>query len=225
MANRFFITGTDTGVGKTRIAAGLLQFARGRGHSVLGLKPVAAGCTFVAGIAMNDDARELQLASDGQPDYATVNPIALQEAIAPHIAAEQEGRVLAAAELVTHCRQLAATAEFTVVEGAGGWLVPLNARETMADIAAGLGYPVILVVGMRLGCINHALLSVASIRASGLQLAGWVANHIDPAMAAADANVRSLEERIDAPLLGRIPWLADPTAQQIAMHMNPGFPA
>jgi dethiobiotin synthetase len=223
MNKSYFITGTDTGVGKTRVAVGLLQVAHDTGRTVLGLKPVAAGYSPVAGIAMNDDARELQLASDGQPDYATVNPIALQEAIAPHIAAEREGRVLGAAALVTHCRQLAVTAQFTVVEGAGGWLVPLNDHETMADIAVGLGYPVILVVGMRLGCINHALLSMASIRRAGLQIAGWVANHIDPTMEAADANVQSIAERIDAPLIGRIPWLAEPTAANIGMHLDAGF--
>jgi dethiobiotin synthetase len=219
MAQAFFITGTDTGVGKTLIATALLQRARDQGKTTLGLKPVAAGCTQLHGEWMNEDAQQLLVASSGQPAYTTVNPVALREAIAPHIAAEQEGRTLCAAELVRHCQPLLGTADFTVIEGAGGWLVPLNATETMADIAAGIGCPVVLVVGLRLGCINHALLTAGAIAAAGLRLAGWIGNHIDPDMAAAAANVATLEQRLAAPLLGRVPYMTTPDARIASKYL------
>jgi dethiobiotin synthetase len=130
--------------------------------------------------------------------------------MAPHIAAEREGRKLQVAELLSHCRPLLDTADFVVLEGAGGWLVPLNATESMADLAVGLGCPVILVVGLRLGCINHALLTAAAIAASGLPLAGWVANQIDPDMAVIAENIATLTARLNAPLLGCIPYLDTP---------------
>jgi len=202
----WFVTGTDTGVGKTFVAAGLLQVARNRGLSTLGLKPVAAGCEEHDGQWGNEDARELQQQSTVQPGYATINPVALREPMAPHIAAQHEGLTLDLATLVAHCRSQFDQAAFGVVEGAGGWLVPLNADRTLADLAQALGCGVVLVVGMRLGCINHALLTAAAIRSTGLPLAGWVANHIDPEMAVQDENVAALAERLEAPLLGRIPY-------------------
>jgi dethiobiotin synthetase len=212
MGQAFFITGTDTDVGKTLIATALLRLARDSGQTTLGLKPVAAGCALVNGQWMNKDAQQLLRASANKPDYATVNPVALREPMAPHIAAEREGRSIHAGELVQHCKAQLSSADFTVIEGAGGWLVPVNAHETMADIAAGIGCPVILVVGMRLGCINHTLLTAAAIAATGLPLAGWVANHIDPDMAVADANIATLENRLAAPLLGRVPYMETPDA-------------
>jgi dethiobiotin synthetase len=219
MAQAFFITGTDTGVGKTLIATALLRLARDSGLTALGLKPVAAGCALVNGEWMNKDAQQLLRASSGNPDYATVNPVALREPMAPHIAAERENRPLQAAELVQHCKAQLASADFTVIEGAGGWLVPLNARETMADIAVGIGCPVILVTGLRLGCINHTLLTAAAIAAAGLPLAGWVANQIDPDMAVADANIETLRERLNAPLLGCVPYLATQSPMLAAKYL------
>jgi len=204
MTKAYFIAGTDTGVGKTLVATSLLHLARARGMSTLGLKPVAAGCELIDGQWMNDDARLLMEASSIAVDYQTVNPLALREAMAPHIAAEREQCDVRCAELVEQCKPLLDMADFTVIEGAGGWQVPLNQSETMADLAAGLNCPVVLVVGMRLGCINHALLTAAAIRRDGLQLAGWIANHIDADMAVADENVVALEQRLDAPLTGRI---------------------
>ena len=155
---------------------------------------------------MNDDARLLMEASSVAVDYTAVNPVALREAMAPHIAAEREGREILCAELVDQYKSLVDQADFTVIEGAGGWQVPLNDTETMANLAAELNFPVILVVGIRLGCINHALLTAAAIRQSGLHMAGWVANHIDADMPVADENVQTLEQRLDAPLAGRIRW-------------------
>ena len=158
---------------------------------------------------MNDDALLLQRCSSLSPDYAAINPVALEPAIAPHIAAEQAGIVLRAAALADQVRaQEAGGAEVLLVEGAGGWLVPLKQTETMADLAVALGYPVILVVGMRLGCINHALLTAAAIRAAGLDLAGWVANCVTPEMDALAENMRTLELRLPALRLGTVPFLA-----------------
>jgi len=206
MTRAFFITGTDTGVGKTLVAAALLHGANATGARTLGLKPVAAGGHMEQGQFVNEDAWQLKQLSTVQPNYADVNPVALKAAIAPHIAAEQEGVFLSAESLATHCRNQAETADFCVIEGAGGWCVPLNASETMVDLAVAIGYPVILTVGIRLGCINHTLVSVAAIEHSGLKLAGWIANEIHPDMPVIDENIATLETRLTAPLLGRIPW-------------------
>lgn len=209
MSNAYFITGTDTGVGKTLVATTMLRLAEQKGLSTLGLKPVSAGCDFIDEQWMNDDARDLMLASTTSPTYANVNPVALRAAMAPHIAAQQESADIQLAELATHCRTQLNNADFCVVEGAGGWQVPLNDTETMADLAVEIGCPVVLVVGMRLGCINHALLTADAICHAGLTLAGWVANHVDQTMIAADENVESLHSRLGAPLLGRIPALSN----------------
>ncbi|MGI9289658.1 MAG: dethiobiotin synthase [Gammaproteobacteria bacterium] len=215
MTHSFFITGTDTGVGKTFIARLLLAAASSKGLSTLGLKPVSAGCEDHDGVFGNEDAVELMKVSTLQPEYREVNPIALTEPMAPHIAAEREGVTISATDLAKHCLQQANRADFCVIEGAGGWDVPLNDVESMPDLAVAIGSPVILVTGMRLGCINHSLLSVQAIQASGLQLAGWVANHIDPDMAAPDENFAALEQRIAAPCLGRIDWSPDQTLLKI----------
>ena len=220
MSKAYFITGTDTGVGKTLIATSLLRLAREQGMSTLGLKPVAAGCELIDGQWMNDDARLLMGASSIDVDYPAVNPIALREAMAPHIAAEREGREINCAELIAHCKFLIGQADFTVIEGAGGWQVPLNDSKTMADLAVGLNYPVILVVGIRLGCINHALLTAAAIRQSGLQLAGWVANHIYSGMAVTDENVATLEQRLGAQMTGRIPWQEEIDLPAFSRQLN-----
>ena len=212
--NAFFITGTDTDAGKTVIAVGLLTAARRAGLSAIGLKPVAAGCDGERdGVAFNADALALLDASTLEVDYATVNPVLLKEPMAPHVAAEKDGVHIEVKTLADRVRRaLAREAELIVVEGAGGWLVPLNARETMADLVAKLDLPVILVVGMRLGCLNHALLTAADIRGRGLALAGWVANCIDPGMAAQRENVEALSDRLDAPMVGRVRHHDSPSA-------------
>ncbi|MBM4196824.1 MAG: dethiobiotin synthase [Gammaproteobacteria bacterium] len=214
---QYFVTGTDTGVGKTLVTAALLAAAHHRGLRTLALKPVAAGCEIRGGEWMNDDARLLRERATTALDYAAVNPVALRLAMAPHLAARAEGRELAVAPLAAHCREVARHAhDLLLAEGAGGWLVPLNERETMADLAAALGWPVVLVVGMRLGCLNHALLTAGTIRAAGLRLAGWVANCIDPDMAARDGNIAALRERLPAPLLGIVPHLPPAGAVEAA---------
>ena len=205
---RFFVTGTDTGVGKTLITSALLLNARAFGLSAVGLKPVSAGCTLVNGQFVNDDALLLQRHASVLLDYAEVNAVALEPAIAPHIAAGRVGTGLSAAGLAAAVTRVAdKDHDVLLVEGAGGWLTPLNDSETMADVAGRLGYPVILVVNMRLGCLNHALLTVQAIQSAGLSLAGWVANSSGPAMEAFDENLQTLERRLNGLRLGTVPHL------------------
>lgn len=203
MAKFLFITGTDTGVGKTRAACALIHAARARGIRVAGFKPIAAGCHEVDGQWRNEDAEALLKACEHDLPYEAVNPIALPEPIAPHLAAERAGQRIDRARLDAAARLLGRSHELVIVEGAGGWAVPLDGAQTFADWVAGHGWPVVLVVGMRLGCLNHALLSAESIQKRN-RLVGWIANVLPPAMPELRANVESLVERLDAPLLGRI---------------------
>lgn len=203
----YFITGTDTNVGKTFIAASLLIAAKERGLTTAALKPVAAGCEKTPEGLRNADALLLQSVITQKLYYEQINPIALEAAIAPHIAAQLEKRSLSADRLAGFCRGVLNTADFTLVEGAGGWRVPINPTETLADLAKALRLPVILVVGVRLGCINHALLTVEAIRNDGLPLVGWIANCIDENMPAQQENIQSLMARIPAPCLAVIPWV------------------
>ena len=208
---QFFVAGTDTGVGKTYVAALLLRAFAAQGKTTLGLKPVAAGCTPTTGGLRNDDALALIAASTVKLPYAQVNPVALVAPVAPHIAAAQENRRLRVAQLAGLVRgaTLQGRADITLVEGAGGWRVPLNEGETLADLARELQLPVILVVGLRLGCLNHALLSARAIRADGCELLGWIGNRIDPDMLEPDGNLDTLRARLPAPCLGVIDYRAD----------------
>lgn len=206
-ARGYFVTGTDTGVGKTLVAAALLHAFAARGLRTVGMKPVAAGCEWRDGVAYWDDVEQLRVAANVDAAQALVNPYRFEPAIAPHIAAAQSGVTIQLDIIARACDALQAQADVVIVEGAGGFRVPLNDHQDMADLARRLSLPVILVVGMRLGCINHALLSAEAIRHAGLPLAGWVANRIDPAMAQFDANLATLQQRLNAPLLGVVPWL------------------
>lgn len=217
---KLFITGTDTDAGKTLVATGLLLKAQSLGLSCFGLKPIAAGCEWHENSHCwhNDDALLLQQASSPSQDYCMHNPIALPEAIAPHIAASINQQTLCLPSLIEACQPgLKQTVDLHLIEGAGGWLVPLNDDETLADFATYLGqemgYDIVLVVGMKLGCINHALLTQQLILAAGLNLVGWVANHVDPEMSAPDANFDYLSTHIQAPCLGRIPFNPNISAQ------------
>ncbi|MCY3838527.1 MAG: dethiobiotin synthase [Gammaproteobacteria bacterium] len=218
----YFVTGTDTEIGKTFIAAALLELARDRGLRCAALKPVAAGCAVVDGELVNDDALQLIAASGTDLDYRTVNPIALEPAIAPHIAAAQAGIELNAAELSRDCLDaLAGEVDFAIIEGAGGWFVPLNATETLADVCLGIGARPILAVGMKLGCLNHALLTARAIAEAGGELAGWVANCPTPEMAVFEENVATLRERLMAPCLGGVPYLgSDATYRHAAPYLD-----
>ena len=212
----FFVTGTDTGVGKTLVSCSLLHGFAASGKSVVGMKPVAAGAVRGARGLINDDVALLRAASNVEAPLALVNPYCFEPPIAPHLAAEQAGAVIELELIIEAYRKLCSAADIVIVEGAGGFCVPLNRGEDSADLAQRLGLPVILVVGLRLGCLNHALLAARAIRAQGLTLAGWIANRIDPTMAAAGRNVAALAERLSAPLLGDIEFTADPEPRRIA---------
>lgn len=217
--NAYFVAGTGTDVGKTWISAALLGAARERGLRSLALKPVASGCESRPEGLRNSDALALQRAMTETLIYGEVNPVALEMPIAPHIAAASVGLELSAGELADHCRGvLQRPHDFALIEGAGGWRVPLNRRETMADLAISLGCPVILVVGMGLGCLSNAILTAEAIKADGLRLAGWVANNPAEAMPFLAENLLTLDERLDAPCLGRVPFL--PNAGAAAPYLK-----
>ncbi|HGM5580076.1 TPA: dethiobiotin synthase [Pseudomonas putida] len=221
MSQAYFIAGTDTDVGKTTIAAGLLRAARNLGRSTLAAKPVASGCTVSAKGLRNSDALALIDESSIKLPYEQVNPCAFEPAIAPHVAAREAGVALRVPNLRDAMNEvLAHKADFTLIEGAGGWRVPLSDHANLSDLAVALKLPVILVVGVRLGCINHALLSAEAIARDGLQLAGWVANIVDPRTSRLEENLASLAERLPAPCLGRVPWLKSAGAEVVAEYLD-----
>ena len=200
----YFITGTDTEVGKTRVSAILLQSLRAAGLRAVGMKPVAAGCELKSGERWNEDVATLSAAGQPAPP-ALINPYLFDDAIAPHIAAAKNNITIEGEHILECYRALAATYDIVIVEGVGGFCVPLGPTFDTAKMASQLGLPVILVVGMRLGCINHALLTAHAIAAHGLQLHGWVANQIDPNMRCLNENIEALATRLRAPLLGVVP--------------------
>lgn len=203
----FFITGTDTDAGKTYVTCALLQAAKAKGLSTAAVKPLAAGGLKTLEGTHNEDALLLQKNCSLPLSYQEVNPLCLEQAIAPHIAAKQAGVSLRAHDLAEHCYAvMAKQADLTLIEGAGGWLVPLNDKEFVADIVLALNIPVVLVVGMRLGCLNHALLTVRAIQNDGVILHGWIANQLDPQMPAYQENLETLKVLIKAPLLSVVPW-------------------
>ncbi len=204
----FFVTGTDTGVGKTLVSAALLRHLGAQGLRAVGMKPVAAGGAEPGATGLvNEDVTALRAAASVEAPLELVNPYLFAPPIAPHIAAQQAGVRIDLARVEACLDALAAQADVVVVEGAGGLLVPINESQTLADLAIRLRLPLILVVGMRLGCINHALLTLEAIERRGLELAGWVANRIDPHMACFDANLATLRARIPAPLLALVPHI------------------
>jgi dethiobiotin synthetase len=221
MAQAYFVTGTDTEVGKTTIAAGLLHAARLHGLSTAAAKPVASGCVSTAQGLRNDDALALLAQCSLPLRYEEVNPLAFEPAIAPHLAAREVGVVLDVASLYQSVRGvLDKGADFSLVEGAGGWRVPLSGAQTLSDLAVALGLPVILVVGVRLGCINHAVLSAEAIARDGLPLAGWVANIIEPQTSRLEENLATLAERLPAPCLGHVPRLQSAQADAVSAYLD-----
>lgn len=220
MAKAFFVSGTDTDVGKTTAAAALLHAAACQGLSTAAVKPVASGCIRENQALRNSDAMTLWAQCTLPLSYAEINPFAFEPAIAPHLAAAEAGVELAVAEIHGAVqRVLAHNADLTLVEGAGGWRVPLSGQACLSDLARALKLPVLLVVGVRLGCINHALLSVEAIQRDGLSLAGWIGNTLDQQMARLDDNLAALNERIPAPCLGVLPRLARPEPVLLANHL------
>lgn len=220
MGQGYFITGTDTGVGKTRVATALLRGWRGQGLRVGAMKPIAAGCRETPDGLRSDDAERLLAECNVPLRYDEVNPYAFAPPIAPHIAAAATGVRIHIESLVANFRRLSAGCDRFLVEGVGGWQVPLDDAFTTADLARALGCPIVVVVGLRLGCLNHALLTVAAIRHAGLELAGWVANTVDPECGHQAALIATLERRWDRAPLGQIPWLADPSCAQFARWLT-----
>ena len=212
----FFITGTDTGCGKTEITLGLMAALQARGHRVLGMKPVASGCDRHPEGLRNADAERIRAQGTHAVPYALVNPYAFLPPIAPHVAAEQAGASIELDRIRAVHTELTRQADWVLVEGVGGWRVPLGPDGFVGDIPRTLDLPVILVVGLKLGCLNHALLTAESIQSSGLELAGWIANQVDPDMPALEANLETLQTLIQAPCLGVVPWMAEPDPQAIA---------
>ncbi|ADI28967.1 dethiobiotin synthase [Methylotenera versatilis] len=207
MAQSYFVIGTDTNVGKTYVASALVQHFAAQGLKTIGMKPVASGCELnEKNELINEDVTALISASNINADLGLINPYRFVPAIAPHIAAEQAGVKIDLGVIQEAYTKLARLADVVVVEGAGGFCVPLNKAQTLADLAVLLNIPVILVVGMRLGCINHALLTVEAIQARGLKLTGWIANKIEPNFAMFDENLSSLRQRVSAPCLSVVRW-------------------
>ncbi len=216
----YFITGTDTDCGKTLVTLGFMQLCLERGLKTAGMKPVAAGALLTHEGLLNPDALAIQGLSDPPLSYAEVNPYCFEPAVAPHLAAKLANTVIEPETIKRQYERLCSSHDAVVVEGAGGWKVPLNDEQDTAELCRLLDLPVVLVVGLRLGCINHALLSVEAILASGQPLLGWIANHIDANMSLAEDNIQTLKQRIKAPLLGRIPRLDRVGAETVATYLS-----
>jgi dethiobiotin synthetase len=208
MKQAFFVTGTDTGVGKTHVACKLIGDYVAQGYKVVGMKPVAAGCELVAGTWVNEDVLKLEAVSNVQAPRELTNPYSFNEAIAPHIAAKKMGIKMDIHVIQQAFKKLVDMADIVIVEGAGGFLVPLSERETMADLVTILDIPIILVVGMKLGCINHSLLTAEAIKSRNLHLHGWVANQVEPNMPRLEENEASLATRIKQPKLFSLGYLS-----------------
>lgn len=219
--NRLFVTGTDTGVGKTVASSALLHALRAQGLRAVGMKPVASGCIATAEGWRNDDALALQAASDPVPAYADLNPFALPQPLAPEIAASEAGVEITLAPIIAAFERLRAQADTIIVEGVGGWAAPLTATLDQQHLVEALELPVVLVVGMRLGCLNHARLTARAVQADGARLVGWIANEVDPQMERCDENFALLKARMPAPCWGRLPYAPKAEARELARWLRP----
>lgn len=219
-----FVTGTDTEIGKTLVSSALLHAFGAQGSRTAAMKPIAAGAVWQSGNLINEDVERLAAAANVSVPIALSTPYLFEEPIAPHLAAAASGVRIDIANIVTCYRKISGLADRVVVEGVGGFRVPINDTHDTADLAVALGLPVVLVVGLKLGCLNHALLTAHAIVARGLKLAGWVANQVDPQMRYRDANIETLQSRLAqqyrAPLLGIIPFLPTPSAQAAVVHLK-----
>ena len=220
MTGGFFITGTDTGVGKTWTTVALMRHLQHQGSSVLGMKSVAAGCTLNDGQWQSADARLLQENGSLAVDYRIINPYALKAPVSPHIAAAEMDCTVRLEEILRNYYHLRSLADIVLVEGAGGWYAPLNEHQDIADLAAALELPVILVVAIRLGCINHARLSHQAILASGQFCAGWIAVCSEQNMLAREQNIKTIRHALDAPMLGILPYTHYPDFNFLSKHLQ-----
>lgn len=218
MAQQFFITGTDTDIGKTVASAQLIRGFCHAGYKTIGMKPVASGCIASGDILINTDVEAHRAASNIEAPLELVNPYRFAPAISPHLAAQDAGIAINLPHLVDCAQQLSQLADVLIIEGAGGWYAPISEQHTIADLATALGAPVIVVVGMRLGCLNHAQLTIAAILQRGLMIAGWIANRIDPEFNRYDDNLAYLKQAIAAPLLAELAY--DQQAHQMAFNAS-----
>jgi len=207
MEKGYFITGTDTNVGKTWATIALMRYFKGQGKTVAGMKPVAAGCLMVDGRLKNEDALLIQENASWQIDYDLINPYAYELPVSPHIAGV--GNPVRLDVLAAQFELLKTLADIVIVEGAGGWYAPLNERESISDLAKALALPVIMVVAIRLGCINHARLTYQAVKQSGVKCAGWIAVCTDPDLLSRDENIQAIKTAVDAPLLAVLPYMDD----------------
>ncbi|MGP1716247.1 MAG: dethiobiotin synthase [Methylophilus sp.] len=210
LPRHFFVTGTDTGVGKTTVTVHLMQQLIAQGLTVVGMKPIASGCEWIDGRWQNDDVMQLMAASNVQAPPQLVNPYCFQPAIAPHIAAAKAGIEIELDVIKTAYNELTRLADVVIVEGAGGLMVPLNTRHSMVDLLQALALPALVVVGMRLGCINHALLTVQVLQQQQIPFCGWVANQVDPDMSMPHENLQTLNDWLQQPPVLHLPYQGRP---------------
>lgn len=222
-ARSFLVTGTDTGIGKTHASVALLHALRAHGLRAVGMKPIASGCDWIDGRWRNEDALALQAASDPRPDYGDINPVALPEPTAPTLAAIAAGVTVDIAALYAAHARLASSADVVLVEGAGGWDAPLAEGLEHRDLARHLGGAVVLVVGLKLGCLSHARLTARAIEADGCRLVGWIGNRIDPDFARADDYVGLLTDALPAPCLGVLPFVSDGSDLPATLSLDAGW--
>ncbi len=217
----FFITGTDTEIGKTFVSSLLIKLLVEEGLQVTGMKPIASGAKIVDGVLKNEDALSLIQASNVSSDYKNINPYVFEPPVSPHLAAEQAGVEINIDDIQKHFSRLQEISDVVIVEGVGGWYAPISCHTTVADLAEILGLPVILVVGLRLGCLNHALLTAQALRQSGIPIAGWIANHVDNAFSSADKNISTLKHYLnDIPFLGSVPFQSNQSDHCSMHHIN-----
>ena len=216
-----FITGTDTEIGKTFVSSLLIKLLAEEGLNVVGMKPIASGAKVIDGLLKNEDALSLMAASNVEVDYQSINPYVFEPAVSPHIAAEEAGVEIGIDKIKKHFDQLQKKSDVVVVEGVGGWYAPLSTNCTVADLAEELNQPIILVVGLRLGCLNHALLTAQAIRQLGLPVAGWIANHVEEDFSFAEKNISTLKHFLnDFPYLGHVSYQADSSNKLHQHHIN-----
>ncbi|MBX4180955.1 dethiobiotin synthase [Sodalis sp. CWE] len=220
MVKRFFITGTDTNIGKTVAACALLQSAVKRGHRAVGYKPVASGCSLTQYGTVSHDALALMSSGNVAINYHQINPFAFIMPTSPHVASRYTGRVIEKTTLSSGLRKLENSADWIIIEGAGGWFTPLGVKFTYADWVLSEQLPVIMVVGIKLGCINHALLTALAIQQAHLLLVGWIANNLKPMMHYCKDYIATLQDKINAPLLGVIPWLDSAEKKHLACYID-----
>lgn len=220
MTQGYFITGTDTGVGKTWCSVALMHYFKKQGKSVVGMKPVASGASRINGRLINDDALLLQQHASKTFSYDVVNPFVFEMPVSPHIVAEKAGESIDFERIIDKLAVLQKSCEIVIIEGVGGWLVPLGPKLGIADLAMRLGFPVILVVAIRLGCINHARLTFSALQADGVLCSGWIANCTETDMLAKEENIQTISSFIDIPLLGVLPFSQKPNFSDLACHLK-----